>query len=116
MRSVPSDMRRNSSPSGCATSAARSRRARRPITVYITWLEPPVQFRDVSMWRENINQLPTPNYQLPTRPIPSSHERSTLRLPSGHRWASGGGDAWELDVGDWELFCNSHSLANFRNT
>ena len=103
MRSVPSDMRRNSSPSGWATSAACSRRARRPITVYITWLEPPLQFREVSMCSENITQLPTPT--------PNANPR-----PNAQRWELGVGGGWALGVGRWELFCSSQSLANFRNT
>ena len=41
IRSSPSDIRLNSSPSGCATSTARWPRWRRPSTVYITWLWPP---------------------------------------------------------------------------
>ncbi len=36
IRSSPSDMRLNSAPSGCATSAARWSSRRRPSTVYIT--------------------------------------------------------------------------------
>src|SRR6188474_1025881 len=97
-------MRRNSSPSGCATSAVRSRRARRPITVYITWLDPPVQFRDVSMCRENTSQFPNTNFRLPTKPdsqlpIPTtlngqlSNESQRSRLGVGSwRW---------LGVGSW---------------
>ena len=52
-RSGPSAARRNSSPSGCATSTARWPRARKPRTVKRTCCCPPRQVRAVSMWRAN---------------------------------------------------------------
>ena len=52
-RSAPSEARRYSSPSGCATSTARWPRARSPSTVRRTCCCPPRQVRAVSMWRAN---------------------------------------------------------------
>ena len=97
MRSCPSVIRRSSSPSGCATSAARWPSARRPSTVCSTWLWPPRQSRAVSMWREN---------------IAIQAIQSRMRTPgvlSGR---------YVLEVGSWALgvLCSSQSLANFRNT
>src|SRR5947209_5250754 len=54
--SSPSAARLRSSPSGCATSAARWPISRKPLTVSRTWFCPPRQVRAVSMWSENMVQ------------------------------------------------------------
>src|SRR5688572_4917924 len=56
----------------------------------------------------------TPNSQRPnSQPLSTSNSQE---LPNDQRWELGVGGGWELEVGSWELFCNSQSLANFRNT
>src|SRR4051812_33987606 len=52
--SSPSAARLRSSPSGCATSAARWPISRSPLTVSRTWFCPPRQVLAVSMCSENI--------------------------------------------------------------